>query len=372
MANDLSQSIKNNPRYLLCTLGVFLLLTFSYSCSRESGKKCRDGIQSPCVPLDQPHPKLSDYNLYKEPLHTLEPVGDVIPYDLNTELFSDYAQKQRFVYVPKDTFIIYQEEEVLDFPVGSMLVKNFYYGLDQRDSSSERLIIETRLLVHKETGWTAETYVWNKEQNEAFLQQAGAQKEVTWIDKDGEIRKVNFIIPTKNDCKKCHGRNSSLVPLGPKVRNLNKKYSYADGEINQLTKWEKHGILREYPDLHLVPQAPVWDDPSTGTLQQRARIYLDVNCGNCHSRLGSAGHSGLYLTYGEKDSSHLGMYKTPVAAGRGSGGLQYDIVPGHPDRSILVYRMVSVDPAVRMPEIGRTLVHEEAVELISEWVQKMN
>ncbi|MDR8394203.1 hypothetical protein NC796_23850 [Aliifodinibius sp. S!AR15-10] len=345
---------------------------FSYSCSRQSEKGCRDGIQSPCLPLEKPHPKLSDYNLYKEPLDNLEPVSGVLPYDLNTELFSDYAQKQRFVYVPKDTFMIYQEEEVLDFLVGSMLVKNFYYDKDQRDPSSERIIIETRLLMHNETGWTAETYVWNEGQNEAFLQQAGELKDVEWIDQEGITRKVNFIIPTKNDCKKCHAHNSSLVPLGPKVRNLNKIYPYADGEINQLTKWEQHGILRERPDLQKIPKAPVWDDPSTGTLQQRARIYLDVNCGNCHNRSGSAGHSGHYLTYEEKDSSHLGMYKTPVAAGRGSGGLQYDIVPGHPDRSILVFRMESVDPAVRMPEIGRTLVHEEAVELIREWVQEMD
>lgn len=369
MISDMSQRIKNSPLYLFCILGVFLLLALSYSCNKNI---CRDGIQSPCLPLEQPHQKLSDYNLYEGPMRNLDPIGSLLPYDLNTGFFFDYAQKQRFVYVPNDTFATYQEEQVVDFPEGSMLVKNFYYHLDQRDPSSERTIIETRLLMHQETGWTAETYVWNEEQDEAFLQQSGAQKKVTWIDQEGSNRKVNFIIPTKNDCKTCHARNGTLVPLGPEVRNLNKVYPYADGKENQLVGWEKHGIFHGRPDLQNTPKVPVWDDPSTGTIRQRARIYLDVNCSNCHSRTGSASHSGLYLNYQEKDSTRLGVFKTPVAAGRGSGGLKYDIVPGQPDRSILVYRMESVEPAVRMPEIGRTLVHEEAVELIREWIQKMD
>lgn len=350
-------------------LGISLLALFMHACDTNT---CENGIQSPCIPVEKPHPKLSDYHLYEGTLSDLSPVASLLPYDLNTQLFSDYAQKQRFVYVPSDSSVAYKDDGVLNFPVGSMLVKNFYYDLDQTNTTSDRTIIETRLLIRKETEWTAETYVWNEDQDEAFLQQAGDRKEVVWTDQDGKSRKVNFLIPTKNDCKTCHSHNNQLFPLGPEVRNLNKSYSYEDGSENQLVKWEHAGILSKKPKLEEAPKVPVWDDPSTGSLEQRARIYLDVNCANCHSREGSAYNSGLFLNYRQDDPFRLGVMKPPVAAGTGSGGLNFSIVPGQPDQSILVYRMESVHPAERMPEIGRTLVHDEAVALIKEWVRKMN
>lgn len=68
----------------------------------------------------------------------------------------------------------------------------------------------------------------------------------------------------------------------------------------------------------------------------------------------------------------LGIGKAPVAAGKGSGGRMFSIVPGSPDESILVYRIESTDPGVMMPEMGRRLVHEEGVSLIREWIQSMN
>lgn len=354
--------------FVLWISGFVVLLS---GCSTSIEKQCRKGIESPCIPVEKPHEKLSDYNIYKGDLKQLEPVSGLIPYDLNTQLFSDYAQKKRFIYVPGDSGVTYQTEGVLEFPIGSMLVKNFYYDLDQRKPSSDRLIIETRLLIHQEEGWTAQTYVWNEKQDEAFLELAGAQKEVAWINEKGLKKKVNFLIPTENDCKTCHSRNNQLIPLGPEVRNLNKIYPYSDGAQNQLVKWEESGILNEKPALRNVPEVPVWDDPETGSLEERARIYLDVNCANCHNQAGSANNSGLFLSFTEDNPRNLGIYKPPVAAGRGSGGLRYSIAPAQPDQSILVYRMESVHPAVRMPEVGRTLVHDEAVELIREWIKGM-
>jgi hypothetical protein len=67
----------------------------------------------------------------------------------------------------------------------------------------------------------------------------------------------------------------------------------------------------------------------------------------------------------------LGVNKPPVAAGRGSGGHKYDIVPGQPEASILYHRMASTDPGVMMPELGRQRVHEEALALIHDWIQAM-
>ena len=124
-------------------------------------------------------------------------------------------------------------------------------------------------------------------------------------------------------------------------------------------------------DLSKVDQIAVWNDPQSGSLDQRARAWLDINCAHCHRAEGPANTSGLLLSYYETNPTALGIYKTPVAAGRGSGGFSFDIDPGKPDKSILVYRIHSLDPGVMMPEIARKLVHKEGVDLIKQWIKEM-
>lgn len=364
--NSTKTSLQIPPRKYLLWLFIGVM---ACSCINNNHPVCE--TKTPCIPQNEPHRLLSGYNFFKGELSRLEPIEGVMPYDLNTELFSDYAQKLRLVYVPGGSYITYNDE-VLEFPVGSVLIKNFFYEHDLRNPSSGRTILETRLLMRQENGWTAETYVWNEEQDEAKLKLAGDDKRITWIDRESNQRTVNYLIPTKNDCKTCHSQFNRLVPLGPKARNLNKLYFYAGGAENQLKKWQQMGLLQGSPGLEEVPEFPVWDDPSTGTIEQRARAYLDVNCSNCHNSAGSADNAGLFLTYHEENPASLGVCKLPVSAGPGSGGLHYDIIPGQPDQSILVYRMKSIEPGTRMPEIGRTLVHDEAVELIREWITNLN
>jgi hypothetical protein len=98
---------------------------------------------------------------------------------------------------------------------------------------------------------------------------------------------------------------------------------------------------------------------------------LEVNCAHCHRKEGPANTSGLYLLVSDKNPESWGVMKSPVAAGRASGEHLYDIVPGHPEQSILPYRMNSADPEIMMPELGRRLIHKEAVELISAWIKEM-
>ncbi len=160
-----------------------------------------------------------------------------------------------------------------------------------------------------------------------------------------------------------------MVPIGPAARHLNKDYAYVSGVKNQITFWYDAGMLNNHPTD--IPKLAVWNDPSTGDLESRARAYLDINCGNCHNRLGPASTSGLFLDIYENEKNHLGINKSPVAAGRGAGNLQFDITPGQPQNSILVFRMKTNDPSIAMPEIGREQVHQEGVALIEEWIRKM-
>ena len=100
----------------------------------------------------------------------------------------------------------------------------------------------------------------------------------------------------------------------------------------------------------------------------RAHAYLDINCGHCHNRRGPADTSGLALDASETSRVALGLCKSPIAAGRGTGDRRFAIVPGQPDESITVYRMGSTEPGSMMPELGRSLAHDAGVELIRRWI----
>ena len=107
-----------------------------------------------------------------------------------------------------------------------------------------------------------------------------------------------------------------------------------------------------------------YEDPSDGTIDQRARVWLNINCSHCHQGGDPAETSELYLNLEDKDLAKLGQFKPPVSAGRGSGNRKYNIVPGRREGSILEYRIASSDPGVMMPELNCKLVHHEGVRLI--------
>lgn len=315
--------------------------------------------------------KLSEYGFFVGSMKDLVPAENVIPYELNTPLFSDYAHKARFIRFPVGTSATYNPKEVLDFPTGTVLIKNFYYPNDFNDPNGARRIIETRLLLNESDEWRALSYIWNDEQTEAFLEVTGGTVDVTWRHTDGLIRNVAYSIPNLNQCKNCHAYNNEIRPIGPTVRQLNRENNFETGNKNQLTYLAENDYLNGSPSADQWPQLARWDTPEGYSLEEKARAYLDVNCGSCHRPEGSGNTSGLFLHYHEKNKATLGIGKSPVAAGRGSGGFKYDIYPGHPESSILLHRMVSLDPGVMMPEMGRKLVHDEGVALIEEWIRSM-
>ncbi len=319
----------------------------------------------------QPFDKLSAYHLFLGDGSAQNPAPGVLPYDINTPLFSDYANKLRFVQMPPGTSAVYNDKEAFEFPVGTIIIKTFAYPHDARDPSQGRRLIETRLLIHRPEGWIGLPYIWNDEQTEATLRVAGGTRDMHWIDTDGRARTVNYIIPNVNQCLGCHENNRVMRPIGPKARSLNRDLDYADGAENQFAHWTKVGYLRGVPAGEL-PRLPVSNDPSTGTLEQRARAWLEMNCAHCHNPDGPARTSGLDLRYTQDGPSKVGFWKTPVAAGRGSGGRLFDIVPGKPDESILMYRLESMEPGIMMPELGRRLVDTAGVSLVREWIAKLH
>ena len=335
---------------------------------------------------------LSDWGVVEVTDHTLKLGGGFLPYDLNTSLFSDYAHKLRAVWLPPGTHARYDSTSVFDFPVGTLIQKTFYYprapgqsdevlhtDADGNEFDGERLdltrvrLIETRLLVRQETGWDALAYVWDDAQTGAHLEIAGDMKQLRVATADGSQTNVNYVVPTRNECANCHAtdhKTGALHPIGPAARHLNKTYEhYPDGPAPQLQRWLALGYLDGLPEP--IPANALWQPGATDDLDRRARSYLDVNCGHCHSPTGAADTSGLFLNASEISLRRLGACKPPVAAGRGTGGRQVSIMPGAPDASILVFRVGATDPGIMMPELGRTTVHVEGVELLRSWVESL-
>ncbi|MBV7255786.1 hypothetical protein KCG44_03185 [Pacificimonas sp. WHA3] len=305
---------------------------------------------------DAPAKDFAEYGLFLDAAMS-KPAPRVVKYGLNTPLFSDHADKARYIYVPDGTALSYDGEGLLAFPVGSAMVKHF--GFTRADGSLD--MIETRLLVKKADGWAAYPYVWDAGDTAAALKKVGAKVQVAGRDDAGAPIALDWRVPNVNQCKGCHAVDGELMPIGPKARNLNGMF---EGETN-LSRLASLGMLTGVPAD--VPAMPSWDD-ETASIEGRARAYLDVNCGHCHNPAGPASNSGMFLTWETPEGANLGINKGPVAAGRGSGGRRVGIAPGKPDHSILLFRMESTEPGVMMPELARTQRHDRGVELVRQWI----
>lgn len=316
-----------------------------------------------------PPAKLSAYGLFTDPAAKIPATG-VLPYVLNTALFSDYADKRRYVFVPTGKSATYKAEGAFEFPIGSVLVKTFEYHAKLNDAASPVRTLETRLLVRTASGWSARPYIWNAQGTEAILTPVGGPIDVDIHDANDKLMSIAYRVPNQNQCKTCHLTEGELAPIGPKAANLNRDYAYENGAQNQLKHWTDLGILSGAPDPATSPKNADFSNLSLSA-EARSRAWLDINCGHCHKPDGSASNTGLFLTATTTDPGQLGIGRRPVSAGRGSGELLFDVVPGHPEQSILLHRMNSTEPGVAMPELGRTLVHKEAVEAIRAWIEEM-
>ncbi|WP_234419322.1 SO2930 family diheme c-type cytochrome [Sphingomonas sp. EC-HK361] len=363
---------------------TLLACLFSFGCTRPPDRVTFHADRNP--------EKLSEWGLFTVAGGRIAPHAGMVTYELATPLFSDYAQKWRTIWMPKGASARYDPDKWFDFPFGTIVTKTFYYttpagaadpqgsgtvvkmtpatyqtGVNGLDLKSVRLI-ETRLLVKRAAGWVALPYVWNADGSDATLERTGAEIPLTFQD-GAERSQFVYSVPNQNQCAGCHAqdfRTRAIDPIGLKARHLDRDFPGAGGDINQLKRFVALGYLTGVPGTAL-PRNADWQDPREGTTAQ-ARAYLDINCSHCHNATGAARTSGLWLDAKTIDPRVLGMCKPPVAAGRGTGNRSFDVVPGHPDASILTYRMASTDPGEMMPELGRALPHKEGVALVTKYI----
>lgn len=352
-------------------LGFLLLFSLLPACSSESDA---DGDKSPGGDVDAspaPTGELDSFDLFAD-ARTQSPAEGVFPYDVIASLYADEALKHRFVRVPEGKRIEYREDGSFAWPDGTILVKTFSFPIDARDPSLGERHIETRLLIKEEGVWTSRAYLWNEEQTGTERLRVGAVVPVRWTDASGKAKQLDYRVPNENQCNLCHSVDHVVEPLGPRVRQLARLHDYGDGRgpVDQLDHWTSVGILGN--GLPAPEARPKLVDPfGDAPLEDRARSYLETSCGHCHREGGAAFATNLILSVDAKTPYEYGVCRAPVATGPASGGLLYDIVPGQPDESILVHRMASTSPEIKMPQIPTQTYDEAGVALIREWIAAM-
>lgn len=322
--------------------------------------------------LNVPYPKLSDYHFFVGNITNQIPSLNVVAYAPASSLFTDYAEKKRFIWMPNGVNASYvADDKILNMPVGTVLIKTFYYTTIQPGNTTK--LIETRLMVRKNDGWKFYEYLWNDAQTDADLLPAneflnGSFKTITFAKPNNEIITTNYRIPSDTECLSCHKINEIPTPIAVKPQNLNHNFNYANGSMNQLQKLVSQGYLDSYPSN--ISSTVDYHD-TTKSLSLRVRSYLDVNCAHCHQDQGRCDYRQIRLGFRQNiEDANIGICLT--ADEEISPTLQKIITPGNISKSIMHFRMSSNDESERMPLLGRTIVHDEGVELLEQWINSLN
>jgi len=325
-----------NKIKVLIFMSIAMTLTLYFqSCKKDDLSDSENSIQMPG--------KLSDYNIFQGNQSDLIPDKGYEPYEISTQLFSDYAEKQRLIKIPGGRKITASNDGLPDFPDGTTIVKTFYYVNDKRDISKGKKIIETRLLIKSGSRWNVGTYLWNNEQTDANLLTTGLNKTVNWINESGTGRVITYHIPNDRECATCHNSGNAVIPIGPKIRNLNIDVVRSSATINQLTYFQNIGILNQ---MNPASFSRLPDSHNTSfSIPERARAYLDVNCAHCHSQNGKASGTGLYFGY------DLPLSETNIT-----------------NKKNQIKNMMS---AGDMPRLGTTIIDEESLSLIKAYIKSL-
>jgi uncharacterized repeat protein (TIGR03806 family) len=373
--------MKKNYLLLISLLFVFVCV-YLISCSSSEDNYV--AVSPVTVDLTQvPYPKLSDYKFFEGEMKNQEPALNVLPFQPASSLFTDYAHKKRFVWMPVGAKATYNGDgKALELPVGSAIIKTFYYENVQNISPvGGTRIIETRIMIRKSTGWMFANYVWNAEQTEAFYDMAGSFTEITWKDENNVIKSTNYRIPSEEQCIICHKKqqiiNSQLVttfvPIGVKPQNLNFNYNYADGSKNQLTKWIEEGYLENNFSLPTPENTTIDYNDTSKSLELRARSYVDINCSHCHGDDRHCDYRPMRFAFSETNgnTAHMGVCVDTEDMQDFPSSLSKIVTPGNTEKSMMYYRLNTTNEAYRMPLHGRTIIHQEGIALIEAWINSL-
>jgi uncharacterized repeat protein (TIGR03806 family) len=289
-----------------------------------------------------------------DPSDVTAPYAGLLPYDVNAAFWSDGAVKSRYIGLPNGTTMTINAEDDWGFPAGTVIVKNFRLGGN---------LVETRhLMRHPDGVWAGYTYEWNAEQTEATRVIGG--KTVT-------IGGQAWVFPSGAQCEQCHTAAAGIA-LGPETAQMNRDITYpSSGRSDNQLETIDHIMMFSSPLAGTPDSLPRLANPldDSADLDDRARAYLHTNCSNCH-RPGGGTPVDIDLRY-DVALQNTGACETVPQAGM-LGIMNASIIAaGDAARSTLVARMNRRGDNVSMPPLGSTVVDDEGVTLIQDWVNAL-
>ncbi|MCE9561985.1 MAG: PQQ-dependent sugar dehydrogenase [Planctomycetes bacterium] len=326
--------------------------------------------------------KLSETGLFADTAKLLPEKG-LIPYSVNSELWSDGATKERYIAIPGDAKIEFETVTYPQpapgsvpgwrFPDGTVMVKTF--SLETEPGKKRRL--ETRLLVASNVGgteeygdqvWSGYTYLWNDAQTDAELADIkGVDREFTLKTATGE-KKQNWHFPSRAECTMCHTATAKYA-LGVNTAQMNRDHNYSGVVANQLATFEHIGLFDKKLPAKPEKLEKIADYRDTkADLESRARAYLFANCSHCHRKWGGGNAEFQLLT--TLPVKELGLLDVKPQQGTFDLKDPKLLVPGEPERSMIAHRMTRLGLG-RMPHIASNVVDEPAVKLIHDWIKAM-
>jgi uncharacterized repeat protein (TIGR03806 family) len=370
-------------KYFVLFVLSALLVTIPYSCSNSDDAEQYAPVSPVVVDLSQvPYPKLSDYKFFTGDMKDQVPALGLLPFAPASVLFSDYAHKKRFVWMPSGLKATFNgNEKSLELPVGAAIIKTFYYDNVQNVTPvGATRIIETRVMIRKSTGWIFADYVWNAQQTEAFLDNLGSFTEVTWLE-NGVSKTANYRIPSEEQCIVCHKKKEMIngveetvfTPIGIKPQNLNYNYNYGSTSKNQLTKWIEEGYLENNFTLPSASTSTIDYNDTSKSIDLRVRSYFDINCAHCHQDGRHCDYRPMRFAFNETQNNRTNMGVCVETADMQDfdPALSKIVTPGNINRSMMFFRLNTTDETYRMPLHGRTVIHEEGIQLIEQWINSL-
>lgn len=356
--------------------------------------------------------KLSETGLFTSVAgHQVHPA--LIPYDVNAPLWSDGADKERFLYLPTEerdgarrlkTFELSSGDGGWNLPEGTITVKSFAF-----DTAQGKRYIETRLMVKQQNEWVGYSYAWNDEQTDAILVDGqGAERPIDVRGADGGVKSQVWRFPSRTECMICHSRAANYV-LGLSMPQFNRSRDgieqlellealgavrvnwqsdlqaglkragqtagKSDAELDQ--QWKRLSETRSPRDdkrrsqflTHSADQYPRLVDPySPGELTARVKSYLHANCAHCHVEAGG-GNAPMQLSWSTPLDKMKLLDANPVHHKFELPDAKI-VAANDPGRSVLLHR-VATNGRGRMPQIGVNVVDDRAVALLREWIRDL-
>ena len=343
------------------------LLISDHQGDGKGGLYTLDFNETPFDPEQFPQ-RLSESGLFAS-VAGHEMVAGVVPYSVNSPLWSDGAFKARYFAIPEPAIadsdtppISFHATNAWGFPDSTVLVKSFGLEMTEGDPASRRWI-ETRFLTRVQGEWVGYSYEWNDEQTDATLIAGAGRNHVFEIATDNGVQEQTWRYPSRTECMVCHSRAANYV-LGLSTPQMNRDHNYGRIDDNQLRVLKHLGYIKT--GLH-ADEAERLATPSDTTqlVESRARAYLHANCAHCHVAAGG-GNAQMDLLY-RADDDALNVFDVRPLHHTFDIEDPRLIAPGAPERSVLLHRIATTERG-RMPQMATSIPDAMAVELLTEWI----